>query len=123
MSLSAETATDFVTVFKLFDEINHYLGLYEIYEQLAKMHPHDYWEQKVSANLQVDIKRIISLLINAILSSNSPTCAVYFDVQSEKPKIDRYRRVYQEITLVLPVNLMPYIALIKELEKLVKSDL
>ena len=123
VSLSAETATDFVTVFKLFDEINHYLGLYEIYEQLAKMPPHDYWEQKVSANLQVDIKRIISLLINAILSSNSPTCAVYFDVQSEKQKINRYRRVYQEITTVLPVNLMPYIALTKELEKLVKSDL
>jgi glutamate dehydrogenase len=123
VSLSAETATDFVTVFKLFDEINHYLGLYEIYDQLAKMPPHDVWEQKVSANLQVDIKRIISLLINAILSSNSPTAAVYFDRQSEKPKIDRYRRVYQEITPVLPVNLMPYIVLTKELEKLVKSDL
>ena len=69
VSLSAETATDFVTVFKLFDEINHYLGLYEVYEQLAKIPPHDHWERKVSANLQVDIKRIISLLINTILSS------------------------------------------------------
>lgn len=123
VSLSAETATDFVTVFKLFNEITHYLGLYEIYEQLAKLPPHDYWEQKVSTDLQTDIKRIIGLLINAILLSKSSTCAGYFDLLPEKQKINRYRRVYQEINTVLPVNLMPYIALTKELEKLVVPDL
>jgi glutamate dehydrogenase len=119
VSLSAETATDFVTVFKLFNEITHYLGLYEIYEQLAKLPPHDYWEQKVSTDLQADIKRIIGLLINNILSSKSSTCASYFDLLSEKQKINRYRRIYLEINTVLPVNLLPYIALTKELEKLV----
>ena len=123
VSLSAETATDFITVFKLFNEITHYLGLYEIYEQLAKLPPHDYWEQKVSTDLQADIKRIIGLLINAILLSKSSTCAGYFDLLPEKQKINRYRRVYQEINTVLPVNLMPYIALTKELEKLVVPDL
>jgi len=122
VSLSAETATDFVTVFKLFDEINRYLGLNEIHGQLAKITPHDYWEQKVSTDLQADIKRIIGLLINNILSSKSPTCADYFDLLSEKQKINRYRRIYQEINTILPVNLIPYIALTKELEKLVGND-
>ncbi len=121
VSLSAETATDFVTVFELFNEITHYLGLHEIYEQLAKMPPHDYWEQKVSTDLQADIKRIIGLLINNILLSKSSTCADYFDLPPEKQKINRYRRIYQEINTVLPVNLLPYIALTKELEKLVNS--
>jgi glutamate dehydrogenase len=119
VSLSAETATDFVTVFKLFDEITHYLGLSEIYEQLAKMPSHDHWEQKVSADLQTDIKRIIGLLINNILSNKFSTCAEYFDLPSEQQKINRYRRIYQEINTVLPVTLMPYIALTRELEKLV----
>jgi glutamate dehydrogenase len=119
VSLSAETAMDFVTVFKLFNEITHYLGLNEIYEKLAKMPSHDYWEQKVSADLQADIKRIIGLLINNILSNKSSTCAEYFDLPSEQQKIIRYRRIYQEINTVLPVTLMPYIALTKELEKLV----
>jgi glutamate dehydrogenase len=119
VSLSAETAMDFVTVFKLFNEITHYLGLNEIYEKLAKMPSHDYWEQKVSADLQADIKRIIGLLINNILSNKSSTCAEYFDLPSEQQKINRYRRIYQEINTVQPVNLLPYIALARELEKLV----
>jgi glutamate dehydrogenase len=119
VSLSAETATDFVTVFKLFNEITQYLGLYEIYEQLAKIPPHDYWEQKVSTDLQADIKRIIGRLLNKILLSKPSTCAGYFDLLPEKQKLNRYHRIYQEINTVLPANLMPYIALTKELEKLV----
>ncbi|WP_262964549.1 NAD-glutamate dehydrogenase [Methylobacter psychrophilus] len=118
VSLSAETATDFITVFKLFNDISRYLGLYEIDEQFTKMPPHDYWEQKVSSDLQADIKRITGLLLNNILLSNTLTCADYFDLPAEKQKINRYRRVYQEIKSVFPVNLMPYIALTKELERL-----
>ncbi len=118
VSLSIDTATDFITVFKLFNDICLYLGLYEIDEQFTKMPPHDYWEQKVSSDLLADIKRITGLLLNNILLSNTLTCADYFDLPAEKQKINRYRRVYQEIKSVFPVNLMPYIALTKELEKL-----
>jgi glutamate dehydrogenase len=118
VSLSVETATDFVTVFKLFNEISLYLGLSDIDEQFKKMPPHDYWEQKVSIDLQADIKRITGLLLNNILLSKLSGCADYFNLPSEKQKINRYQRVYQEIKSVLPINLMPYIALIKELEKL-----
>lgn len=120
VSLAAETGTDFVTVFKLFNEITRYLGLHEIHEQLAKMRPHDYWEQKVSIDLQADIKRITGLLLGNILSSKSASCDGYFGLPAEQQKINRYRRIYQEISTVLPVNLMPYIALTKELERLLR---
>ncbi|MDD5266953.1 MAG: NAD-glutamate dehydrogenase [Methylococcales bacterium] len=119
VSLSAETSTDFVTVFKLLNEITQYLGLYEIYGQLAKLPSHDYWEQKVLSDIEADIKRVIGLLLNTMLLSKSSSCADYFDLPSEKQKINRYRRIYQEIKTVSPVNLIPYIALTKELEKLV----
>jgi glutamate dehydrogenase len=122
VSLSAETATDFVTVYKLLVEVTDYLGLYEVYEQFAKMPPHDYWEEKVSIDLQADIKRILGRLINNILLSESLTCAAYFDLLPEKQKINQYRHLYQEITATLPVNLMPYIALTKALEKLVAQE-
>ena len=121
VSLSSETTGDFITVLKLFNEITHFLGLYEIYEQLAKMPRHDYWERKVSTDLQVDMKRITGLLIKNMLRKSS-TCSGHFDLQSEKQNIDRYRRIYQEITNVLPVNLLPYIVLTKELGKLVDDD-
>ena len=123
VSLSGETTGDFITVLKLFNEITHYLGLYEIYEQLAKMPGHDYWEQKVSTDIQVAMKRITGILIKNILLSKLSTCAEYFDLLSEKQKINRYRRIYQEINNVLPVNLLPYIVLTKELWKLVDDNL
>ncbi len=119
VSLSAETGADAVTVFKMSTEITHYLGLDEIYLQLAKMPPHDYWEQKVSIDLQADMKRIIGQLINNILISKTPTCSGYFDSLSVKQRINEYRRTYLEINTVLPVNLMPYIVLTKVLETLV----
>lgn len=123
VSLSGENNGDFITVLKLFNEITHYLGLIEIYEQLAKMPSHDYWERKVSSDIQVDMKRITGILIKNILLSNLSSCAEYFDLLSEKQKIHRYQRIYQDITNVLPVNLLPYIVLTKELGKLINDDL
>lgn len=119
VSLTIETETDFITVFKLLDEITQYLGLYEVYTQLAKMHPHDYWEQKVSADLQADLKRITGLLINKILKTGPSTSSDYFYLPSEKQKINQYRQLYQEINAAIPANLMPYIVLSKALENLV----
>ena len=119
VSLTIETGTDLIAVFKLFNEITCYLGLHEIYAQLAKIPPHDYWEQKVLADLQADMKRITGQLINNFLISKSPTCAGYFDSLPEQQRVNEYRRIYQEINTVLPVNLMPYIVLTKTMEKLV----
>ncbi|PPK68242.1 glutamate dehydrogenase (NAD) [Methylobacter tundripaludum] len=122
VSLAAETAQDFVTTLKLFNEITGYLGLYPVYDQLAKLPMHDYWERKVLNELQEDIKRMVGLTIKAILASKAESCTDYFDRPDQKHKISRYRRIYQEINSAVPVNLFPYIALAKELQHLVGVD-
>jgi glutamate dehydrogenase len=122
VSLAAETAQDFVTTLKLFNEITRYLGLDAVNEQLAKMPMHDVWERKVLNELQEDMKRMVGRLIKAILASKVETCAGYFDQPDQQHKISRYRRVHQEIISGLPVNLFPYITLAKELEILVDGD-
>ncbi len=76
------------------------------------------WEQKISDDLQADIKHNIGLLINNIFLNKSSTCAEYFNLPSEKQKIDRYRRIYQDINTVMPATLPPFIVLVKELGKL-----
>jgi glutamate dehydrogenase len=119
VSLAAETAQDFVTTLKQFNEITRYLGLHEVSAQLAKIPMHDYWERKVLNELQEDMKRMIGRAITAILVSKAESCADYFDRPDQKHKINRYRRVCQEINSAVPVNLFPYIALAKELEHLV----
>ncbi len=119
VSLTAETAQDFVATLKLFNEITRYLGLNEVNDQLAKIPMHDVWERKVLNELQEDMKRVVGRVIKAILASKFETCADYFDQPDQQDKISRYRCVYQEINSGLPVNLFPYIALAKELERLV----
>ncbi len=123
VSLAVETGQEFVSVLKLFKETTRYLGLYEVCEQLASMSMHDVWEQKVLDELQEDMKRAISIAIKNIFANKVETCDDYFDQPDQKHKINRYRRVYQEINNTLPVNLFPYIALIKELKYLVDGGL
>jgi glutamate dehydrogenase len=118
--LSQENKTDFITTIKLFYEALDYLGLQAVSEQLAKISSHDYWEHKVSTELQADIKRLIGILITNILLSNSLSTADYFELPLQKQKINRYLHIAQEIKTILPVNLIPYIALSKELERLVE---
>ncbi|HEY8218627.1 MAG TPA: NAD-glutamate dehydrogenase domain-containing protein [Methylobacter sp.] len=122
VSLAAETGQDFVATLKLFNEINHYLGLNEVNEQLAKMSMHDYWERKVLNELQEDMKQVIGQVVKDIQASKAETCADYFEQPDEKHKISRYRRIYQDISSTLPVNLFPYIVLAKELEHLVDNN-
>ncbi|MDI1293262.1 MAG: NAD-glutamate dehydrogenase [Methylobacter sp.] len=122
VSLSAETSRDFVATLKLFNEITGYLGLVAINEQLAKMPMHDYWERKVLNEVQEDMKRVTGRVLKAMLANKIETCTDYFEQQDQQQKINRYRRIYQEINNRLQVNLFPYIALTKELEHLVYGD-
>lgn len=119
VSLAAETGLDFVATLKRFNEITRYLGLDMIHEQLAKIPRHDVWERKVLNGLQEDMKRVIGLMIKSILASKTETCADYFEQPDQQPKINRFRRVYQEISSAVPGSLFPYIALAKELESMV----
>ncbi len=123
VSLAAETERNFVATLKLFNEITRYLGLDIVNEQLAKIPMHDVWERKVLNELQADMKRVIGRVIKGILASKAETCAEYFDQPDQQNKISRYRSDYQEVNSVLPVSLFPYIALAKELERLVDGCL
>jgi glutamate dehydrogenase len=121
VSFAAEADQDFVTILKLFNEVTRYLKLDEVNDQLAKIPILDYWEQNVLNELQADMKRVAGLVIKEILADKAQTCADYFEQPDQKPKINRYWRVYQEVSDALPVNLFPYIALIKELGRLVDA--
>lgn len=121
VSLAAETSQNFVTLLKLFNEITDYLGLDQINEQLAKLPMHDYWERKVMTDLQEDMKQATASMLKTILLGKVQTCAEYFGQPEQKPNINRYRRLYQEVNSILPANLFPYIALTRELEYLVAS--
>jgi glutamate dehydrogenase len=119
VALAKETKADFVAIFTLFKEITEYLTLQDIGEQLATMHPHDFWEQKVLTDLQAEIKRIVGVLAKKIVLSKTFSCALYFEEPAEQQKLAHYRHTAQAIKNTLPINLIPYIALTKELEKLI----
>ena len=120
VSLSQEINAEFITVLKLFNQALDYLGLQTVFEQLSNISSHDIWEHKVTTELQADLKRFIGILIKHILSSNALSTADYFESPTQKQKINRYLPLAQEIKSILPVNLIPYIALSKELERLVE---
>jgi glutamate dehydrogenase len=119
VALAKETKADFVAIFTLFKEITEYLTLQDISEQLAIMHPHDFWEQKVLTDLQAEIKRIVGVLAKKIVLSKTFSCALYFEEPAEQQKLAHYQHTAQAIKNTLPINLIPYIALTKELEKLI----
>ena len=119
VSLAAETAQDFVATLKLFNEISHYLGLDKVNEQLANLPLHDVWERKVLDGLQEDMKQLIGQAVKAIQAGQAATCTDYFNRPDQALKINRYRRIYQDVNNRLPVNLLPYLVLLKELGRLV----
>ena len=119
VSLAADTAQDFVATLKLFNEISGYLDVDKVSEQLANMPLHDVWERKVMNEVQEDIKRLIGQVVKAIQASQAETCADYFSRSNQAPKINHYRRIYQDVNNRLPVNVLPYIILTKELARLV----
>jgi glutamate dehydrogenase len=122
LSLSAETAQDFVTILKLFNETISFLGLDSVFEHLEKLAGPGHWERKVSVSVQEDMKRMTRLIIKNLLSSQTKSCAEYFGTPAQQQKITRYRRIYQEVNNVMAGNLLPYVVLSKELEKLIERD-
>ena len=119
VALAKETKADFIALFTLFKEITEYLTLQDIGEQLATMHPHDFWEQKVLTDLQAEIKRIVGVLAKKIVLGKTYSCALYFEKPAEQQKLAHYQHTAQAIKNTMPINLIPYIALTKELENLI----
>ena len=121
VKLSIETAENIQTILGLFNETVECLGLVEVYEQLGKIPISDRWEKEVLDNLRGSFKGIVGQLIAELVRSGKKNCAEYLAEPGNKHHFDRYQRVYQEINSSLPIRLLPYIALGKELEKLVED--
>lgn len=119
VSLSAETSCDFVFVHNLFTEISQFLNLSDIVSHLLKLPAHDEWERKVLGDLQETVKRVAGDMLKSMVASDTGSCAVYFSKSGRQPKLNRYRRVYQEISNTCPVSVSAYVVLAKALERLV----
>jgi glutamate dehydrogenase len=118
--LKTETQQDFSVILALLDDITKTLGLDEIQQQLANIPLRDIWEREVSHDLLEDMQRVTGQLLKKILASQIKTCANYFELQSEKQKIKRYWRLYLEIQNTQPINLLPYIALVRVMGNLIE---
>jgi glutamate dehydrogenase len=122
MLLVTETQQDFATVLTLLNDITDTLGLAEIQQQLVNMPLRDVWERRVRNDLHEDIEHFVGQLLKKILASQVKTCADYFELQPDKQPIKQYRRLYLEIQNALPINLLPYVALIRTLGNLVEGN-
>jgi NAD-specific glutamate dehydrogenase len=98
-----------------------FLGLDKIYQQLINLPVQGYWERKLLTDSLQDIKHLTGRLVKNVLKSQAVSCADYFALPRMNQKINRYQRLYQEINHQLPVNLLPYIVLLKELSKLLED--
>jgi glutamate dehydrogenase len=96
--------------------------LYKIYGQLAKLPAHDYWERRVSKELQEEMKNAIGHIIKRCLSNGVKNYADYLNASAEKNKMNRYKRIYQDLDNEIPINLLPYVVLAKELGVLANHD-
>ncbi|MEQ1559079.1 MAG: NAD-glutamate dehydrogenase domain-containing protein [Methyloglobulus sp.] len=122
VSLANATQLGILSVRQWINDVNDFLGLTAMTAQLAKLPKHDNWQRKIMVQLEIDMHRAIALLISDIVRSNSLTCTDYFNTHIEKQnRLERYRQLYQEVMAILPINILPYIALIKTLQRLLES--
>jgi glutamate dehydrogenase len=122
MLLVTETQQDFAIALTLLNDITDTLGLVEIQQQLVNMPLRDVWERSVCNDLQEDMQRFTGQLLKKILASQVKTCTDYFELQPEKKPIKQYRRLYLEIQNIPPINLLPYVVLIRTLGNLVEEN-
>jgi glutamate dehydrogenase len=122
VALATETQRDVATILQGLEDVEGFLGLSAIYKQLAILPKHEYWQRKVADQVESDIQAVMGKLLKNILQTKAVSCADYFELFTDKQKIDRYRQMYQEVITVLPVNLLPYIALIRVMQRLVESN-
>ncbi|MCK5191910.1 MAG: NAD-glutamate dehydrogenase, partial [Methylococcales bacterium] len=117
MTLTVETNQTFSSILQMFRESNAFLGLDAVYSHLKNRQLDDYWEEKVSIELQNDLKQITGSIIKEIIKTEV-TVADYFSAYVRKQALQKYQNIYQKIKLLSAPHLMPYIALKEALAKL-----
>jgi len=122
VSLCAETEKDFMSVVAGFNNMRDFLGLQKISQQLIKLPLQGYWERKLLTDTREDLKHLTGLLVKSFLLSPATSSPDYFRLMAKSQKIKRYQRIYQEIMRLPPINLLPYIALVRALGRLTEDD-
>ncbi|NOT12578.1 MAG: NAD-glutamate dehydrogenase [Methylococcaceae bacterium] len=118
VSLSSETSNDFITVLTRFSDMLGFLGLNVIHAQLLELSIHDEWERQLLNEMLQDIKQLTARIVRHVLECSASSSADYFSIASRRQNINRYQRIYQDIKLAQPVSLLPYIVLIRALQRI-----
>ena len=119
VSLVTETQQDFVCILRVLHELNQALGLDDISQQLIKMPLHDAWDKAVLHELQADMETCTAQLVKYMLLSQATSAADYVESQLEKQRVKHYQRIWQEINNTPPLNILPYVSLIRALGNLI----
>ncbi len=119
VSMISETGQNFSVILELLNDVNSTLDLNEIRQKLTEMPVRDVWEKKISDDLHEDLQYLTGRLIKKILSSQTKTCAEYFEGKMEELRLKQYRRVYQEVQTEISNTLYPYVILIKTMKNLI----
>lgn len=117
VSLSEQSGRPLAMAATLFHEVSAYLGIEAILTRLATITTRDPWERKLLAELPDSLNQLTGQLLTALFLANANSCPHYFDLPANRQKIARYRQVYHEALNAPVSNLLPYVVLIKELEK------
>jgi glutamate dehydrogenase len=119
--LISETRQDVTMILSILDDINNTLGLNAIREDIKAISVRDVWEKKVVNDLLEDTQRFEGQLLKEMLSTQTGTCADYFELPINKRRLNKYQRVYFEIENSVPNVLTPYVILIRALKNLLEA--
>ncbi len=122
VSLATELKLELKTVLNWLNDVNDFLGLPAIYTPLKKFPKKNYWEGRITSQIESDIQHTLGQLLKKALAANAADCISYFAMQQDKSKLDRYRRIYLAAIAAQPISLLPFITLVRELQELVESD-
>jgi len=120
VQLTEDTALDIAEAAKNYNLILDWLSLPLILNQLAAMPLQGIWANKAATYLIMDIKQVVISILKTMLNQFSTVdCKVYFNQLKLKQGLYSYRSSYQELTQTASNNLLAYVVLVKELQKLV----
>ena len=117
---TCETQQTFNTILCALNDIRNALGLNDIQQALSKITLRDDWEEKVAVALQDELQGITGQFLIKMLTSQMD-CAEFFGHQVSQRQYKHFEQIRQDIKNTQPLNLLPYVYVIKALEKLIES--
>ncbi|MGR9073028.1 MAG: NAD-glutamate dehydrogenase domain-containing protein, partial [Gammaproteobacteria bacterium] len=120
VKLTVETGRSLERVLALFNELLEYLNLNIIGAQLAQLAIHDQWERKVLFDLKEDMKLAAGKLVGKIFDSGFENCAGFFEAVERRRKTSQYQRLCKQLCVSPPAALLPYVSIVRELERLLE---